>query len=232
MATFALIHGAGDVGWYWHLVEPELRSRGHDTVAPDLPCEDDSASLSDYADTVVAAVGGRRDLVVVGQSYGAFTATLVADRLPVDMLVLLAGMIPSPGESAADWWDNTGYGDAVREQARLDGGKTDSDDPFVCYYNGVPRALAEQALRLTEGRGESSTAYNSPWPLNSWPDVPTRFVLCKDDRFFPPDFFRRLAPERLGVTPDEVIGCHCVALSHPVELADALASSTAGAGAR
>lgn len=45
MATFALIHGAGDVGWYWHLVEEELRRRGHHTVAPDLPCEDDSAGL-------------------------------------------------------------------------------------------------------------------------------------------------------------------------------------------
>ena len=41
MATFAFIHGAGDVGWYWHLVEAELRRRGHDTVAPDLPVEDD-----------------------------------------------------------------------------------------------------------------------------------------------------------------------------------------------
>src|SRR6266508_2989154 len=27
MATFVLIPGAGDVGWYWHLVEAELRSR-------------------------------------------------------------------------------------------------------------------------------------------------------------------------------------------------------------
>jgi hypothetical protein len=34
MATFVLIHGAGDVGWYWHLLEAELRARGHDTVAP------------------------------------------------------------------------------------------------------------------------------------------------------------------------------------------------------
>ena len=31
MATFVLIHGAGDVGWYWHLVEGELRDDGHDT---------------------------------------------------------------------------------------------------------------------------------------------------------------------------------------------------------
>ncbi len=56
MATFALVHGAGDVGWYWHLVEAELRRRGHDVVAPDLPCDDDGASLDDYADAVVEAI--------------------------------------------------------------------------------------------------------------------------------------------------------------------------------
>jgi pimeloyl-ACP methyl ester carboxylesterase len=56
MATFVLIHGAGDVGWYWHLVEAELRERGHDTVAPDLPCDDDSAGLSEYVDAVVQAM--------------------------------------------------------------------------------------------------------------------------------------------------------------------------------
>ena len=33
MSTFALIHGGGDVGWYWHLVETELRGRGRDVVA-------------------------------------------------------------------------------------------------------------------------------------------------------------------------------------------------------
>ncbi len=50
MASFAFIHGAGDVGWYWHLVEAELRDLGHDTVAPDLPIEDDTRGLTDYAD--------------------------------------------------------------------------------------------------------------------------------------------------------------------------------------
>ena len=65
MATFVLIHGAGDVGWYWHLVEAELRERGHDTVAPDLPCDDDSAGLPEYVDAVVQAIGDRIDLVVV-----------------------------------------------------------------------------------------------------------------------------------------------------------------------
>ena len=81
VSTFVLIHGGGDVGWYWHLVEAELRRRGHDVVAPDLPGDDESAGLDDYADAVVEAVGDRKDLVVVGHSFGAFTAPLVADRL-------------------------------------------------------------------------------------------------------------------------------------------------------
>ena len=97
MASFVFIHGAGDVGWYWHLVEAELRARGHDTVAPDLPCEDDSAGLPEYADTVVAAAGDRNELVVVAQSAGGFTAPLVCERLPVKLLVLVAPMIPVPG---------------------------------------------------------------------------------------------------------------------------------------
>jgi len=33
-------------------------------VAPDLPCDDDSAGLAEYPDTVVDAVGDRTDLIV------------------------------------------------------------------------------------------------------------------------------------------------------------------------
>ena len=103
MATFVLIHGGGDVGWYWHLVEQELRQRGHDTLAPDLPCDDDSAGLAEYADTVVKAIGGRSGLIVAAQSLGGFTAPLVAARVPVDTLVLVTAMIPAPEEAPGDW---------------------------------------------------------------------------------------------------------------------------------
>lgn len=223
MATFVLIHGAGDAGWYWHLAEEELQARGHDTIAPDLPCDNDTASLDDYVDTVTKPAAGRPDLVIVGQSYGAFTATLAAARLPARLLVLLAGMIPAPGESPAEWWRNTGYQEAVKEQAKVDGGMTGHDDPLISYYNGVPRRLADEALRRG-GRGESSAVWDTPWPLDRWPDVPTKFIVCKDDRFFPAAFLRRLAWQRLGIVPDEVPGCHCAALSNPRELSDLLVS--------
>ena len=220
VATFVLIHGSGDVGWYWHLVEEELRTRGHDTVAPDLPCDDDAAGLPEYAQTVIDAIGGRTELVVVGQSFGGFTVPLIADRVPVDALVLVSGMIPAPGEKPDDWFANTGYAHAVQEQARRDGGKTGNTDPFVVFYHDVPRALAEDAL--SRGRTQSPTPGQSPWPLDAWPGVPTRFVLCTEDRFFPPVFMRRVVAERLGITPDEIAAGHCVALSRPKELADML----------
>lgn len=181
MATFVLVHGAGDAGWYWHLVEAELRARGHDTIAPDLPCTDESASLDDYAVAVTEAAGNRRDLVLVGQSYGSFTATLAASRLPARLLVLVAGMIPAPGETPGEWWTNTGYRQAVEHQAA-----TGHDDPLVSYYKGVPRELAEEALRHGS-RGESAVVWGTPLafgrlagradavrPVPGRPDLPGR----------------------------------------------------------
>jgi pimeloyl-ACP methyl ester carboxylesterase len=218
MATFVLIHGAADSGWFGHLVGAELRERGHDVVAPDLPCEDDSAGLPEYADTVVAAIGDRTDLVVVAQSLGGFTAPLVCDRVPVDLLVLLAAMIPVPGEPPGDWWANSGYEQARREQDERDG--RSADDEVALFMHDVPPDLAAEALR--RARGQSGTPMSAPWPLPAWPDVPTRFLLCRDDRFFPAEFLRRVARERLGITPDEIDGSHCVALSHPKDLADRL----------
>ena len=109
MSTFALIHGGGGTAWDWHLVSSELRERGHEPIAVDLPSEDDSAGWWDYADTVVRAIGDRSDLVVVGHSLGGFTAPLVCARVRAELLVLVAAMIPSPGELFADWWTNAGY---------------------------------------------------------------------------------------------------------------------------
>jgi len=218
VSTFVLIHGAGDSGWYWHLVAADLQAQGHDVVAPDLPADDDTLSLTDYADFVVAAVGGRTDLIVAGQSFGGFTAPLVADRLPTRALVLVAGMIPRPGEPPDEWWANTGYRAAVQAQAARDGGLTGNEDPYICYYHDVPRELAEQSLGR-ERKHPSGAAMAAPWPLSAWPKVPTKFVLCTQDRFFPPDLLRRLAFERLGLVPDEIEAGHCVALSRPRELA-------------
>jgi hypothetical protein len=184
-------------------------------VAPDLPCDDDSAGLAEYADTVVGAVGDRTGLIVVAQSFGGLTAPLVCDRVPVDMLVLLARMVPAPGERPEDWLANTGYADARREQAEREGPPPEHD--IGLFYHDVPADLAAEALR--RGRHQSDTPGHQPWPLAAWPDVPTRYLLCRDDRRFPAEFMRQVARDRLSFTADEIDGSDCVALSRPAELA-------------
>jgi pimeloyl-ACP methyl ester carboxylesterase len=209
-ATFALIHGGGGSAWDWHLVAAELRERGHDPVAVDLPCEDESAGWWDYVDTVVAAIGDRSRVAVVGHSLGGFTAPLVCARSPVDLLVLVAAMIPSPGELFEDWWASAGYEDSGYDDV---------------YYHDVPPELAAEARRRE--RDESANALREPWPLEAWPDTPTRYLLCRDDRMFAAAWARRHARERLGIDPDEMDGGHYITLSRPRELAERLVAYAA-----
>jgi pimeloyl-ACP methyl ester carboxylesterase len=219
VATYVLIHGAGSDSWYWHLVVPELRALGHDVVAPDLPSQDDRAGLSEYADVVVEAIGGRSDLVVVGQSLGGFTAPLVCDRVPASLLILVAAMVPLPGESPGDWWASTGWAQARREQAEREGRPVDAEfDARTEFFHDVPREVVDEAWARGERR-QSGTPFGQPWPLAKWPDVRTEFLLCRDDRFFPAEFLRRVVRERLGRAPDEMDGGHLPALSRPKELA-------------
>ncbi len=210
MSTYVLIHGAGDAGWYWNLVEAELRARGHDVVAPDLPIEDDAATLADYADAVVDAIGDRTDCIAVAQSAGGYTAPIVCDRVPVELLVLVAAMIPAPGETAAEMFANTGY--VYPEQ----------DDPSTLgvFYHDIELELAQEAL--ARGRSQSETPGSEPWPLAKWPNVPVRAVIGRNDRLFPAEWMRQVINDRLGISPDELDCGHCIALARPKELADLL----------
>jgi len=210
MSTYVLIHGAGSDAWYWHLVAPKLRSLGHEVVAVDLPCDDDTAGFEQYADVVVKAAASYDDIVLVAQSLGGFTAPLVCNRLDVTLLVLVAAMVPKPGEPAGEWWTNTGHV------------FPDPFDPEVVFLHDVPPDVA--AASIDHVREQSGAPFEQPWPLDAWPDVPTRFLLCRDDRFFPADFQRRVVRERLGFEPDEMRGGHLPALAHPDELVQRLES--------
>ena len=217
--TYVLIPGAGSSPWTWHLVMEELARRGQEAVAVDLPCDDDRAELANYVDAAVAAIGDRRDLVVVAHSLGAFTAPLLCERVPVDMLVLVAAMVPAPGESPGDWWANTRWKEARRAEVERLGG---DDSIEAAFLHDVPPALALESGKHV--RDQSGKPFEKPWPLERWPDVPTRFLLCREDRFFPAGFQRRVVRERLGVDPDEMGGGHLPMLARPVELVDRLES--------
>jgi pimeloyl-ACP methyl ester carboxylesterase len=210
VATFVLIPGADGRAWYWHRVEPELRARGHDVVAVDLPVDDETAGLAGCADAVVVASGGRGELVLVAQSLAGFIAPQVCEEVPVALLILLNAMVPIPGETAGAWWDDVGHG-----EARAGYGEFDLVQDF---FHDVPAEVTAEAM-AGGAHSPSAKLFGDPWPLRRWPAVPTRFLQGRDDRFFPLAFQRRVVRERLGVPIDEMAGGHLLALSQPQELA-------------
>ncbi|CAN5387552.1 alpha/beta fold hydrolase [soil metagenome] len=221
MTTFVFIPGAGGNAWLWHLVEAELKRRGFDALSVDLPADDDAAEFETYRDVVLEAMGDRTGIVLVAQSLGGYTAPLVVGHADVRLIVLFAAMIPLPGESAGEWWTSTGQGEAMQEMAAREGRVlTEEFDAVQIFLNGVPTDLAEEAGRRASD--QSGTPFEKPFSLAAWPDIPTRFIAARNDRFFPLEFQRRQARERLGIDIDEIDGGHLANLSHPGQLVELL----------
>jgi pimeloyl-ACP methyl ester carboxylesterase len=217
-----LIPGGGGDPWEWHRLAPELKARGHQAIAVRLPAEDDTAGWSRYADAVVEALDTRDEVVVVAESMGGFTAPIVCARLEVELLVMLNAMIPVPGETFNAWWSNTGSGPERREyHASLGLAPGDADDDAVIYYHDLPAEVRAEAMTRV-WQGQSMTPLDEPWPLQAWPDVPTRVLAGRHDRMFPLEFQRRIARRRLGLDVDEIDGGHMLAMSNPSELAGRL----------
>jgi pimeloyl-ACP methyl ester carboxylesterase len=73
-ASFVLIPGAGGMAWYWHQVSPLFEHVDYEAIAVDLPGDDESAGLNDYAEIVIPAIGERSNVILVAQSLGGFSA--------------------------------------------------------------------------------------------------------------------------------------------------------------
>jgi pimeloyl-ACP methyl ester carboxylesterase len=218
-ATFVLVPGAGGMASYWHRVVPLLEQAGRTAIAVDLPGDDASAGLDDYADIVVRAIGARPRVVLVVQSLGGFTAPLVCARTDVRSLIFVNAMIPKPGESAGAWWQNTGAVEARAAAARRRGYGT-AFDVRTYFLHDVP----EEVLRAgpARQREQAEAIFAEPCGFERWPAVPIHVIAAADDRFFPLEFQERVARERLEKETQVIPGGHLVALSRPRELAAAL----------
>ena len=220
MTTVALIPGAGGLGWYWHLVERDLQNRGYDAFAVDLAAYG-RTGLPAYADAVVDAIDGRSDVALVAQSMGAFTAPLVWQRVPTRMVIFVNAMIPQPGETPGEWWDNVGSEQARMAAATRDGYRTEFD--LTTYFmHDIPQHLAEEMQR--RAGSQLDERFHDPCTFDVWPPVPVHIVAGRDDRFFPVELQRRIARQRLGVDAVIETGGHLAALTHPEEHADLIAT--------
>jgi pimeloyl-ACP methyl ester carboxylesterase len=220
MATFALVHGQCQGGWCWNLLVDELARRGHESVAPDLPCDDTTATWDTFAEVITNALSGVDDPVLVGHSLGAMTIALVARRRPVKLLVYLCPSTPvatpSPGmppsfqeatrdvgksdELGRDWWQ-------PEEAARL-------------IYRHLDPALATWAAERLRPEADHGT-----FPLPAPPKLPSVYFYATDDEIYTPESRRWAARNIFGVEPIEIAGGHFPMLERPSELADLLVAS-------
>jgi pimeloyl-ACP methyl ester carboxylesterase len=223
MATIALVHGVCAGAWCWDLVVPHLEDGGHRVVTMDLPGDDADATFSDYADVVVRALQDEDDdVVLVGHSTGGLTIPLVAARRPVKELVFVCGVIPVPGEFAAQRGIDWRVIDPSEWQIdHGDGSFSISAEGYRCHVapDADPAAADEVIARL---RPQFVRPFFDVCPLDAMPDVARRYILCTDDHIVGPEWSRREAHARLGVEPIEMPGSHSPMGSRPGELADAL----------
>jgi pimeloyl-ACP methyl ester carboxylesterase len=225
--TFVLIPGAGADPRVYDATIAALHELGHEGIAPPLPLDDPEARPSDHAAAVIAALPdpAPAPLVIVGQSLGAFAAGLAADRLGPRHLILLAPMIPKPGESADEWWDATGHAEAIAPMIERSGPPSEWDDEAMAalFYHDVDPATLEAAAKYEGVPGIG--LFEEPFAPGRWPFVPTTVLAPREDRMFPLEFQRRLVGERLdgpGVELVEMGGGHLSMLSRPSELAERL----------
>jgi pimeloyl-ACP methyl ester carboxylesterase len=225
MTSFILVPGAGGMAWYWHRVLPLVQAAGHEAIAVDLPGDDKYAGLAAYAEIVITAIAERSDVILVAQSLAGFTAPLVCARAPVRTLIFVNAMIPKPGETAGAWWGATGAVEA-REQAAASHGYPTEFDVATYFLHDVPQEVLRTGPE--QPREEAGTVFSEACSFECWPQIPVHILGGRDDRFFPIEFQRRVARERLAKEVEEIPGGHLIALSNPKALTERLLAHTNG----
>jgi pimeloyl-ACP methyl ester carboxylesterase len=221
---FALVHGAYHGSWCWEQLRQELQRDGHTTSAVDLPCEDPEAGAERYADEVVHSMPKTAEgVVLVGHSLGGLTIPVVAGRTKTLMTVYLCALVPMPGLSfdAQDADLRTGFKPSEEAISHPDGSASWPERGAIeSFFHDCDPEIARVAARRL--RKQYWLVMQEVTPLRRWPDSPSAYILCTDDRVIPPAYSRRAAREQLGVEPVEMAGGHSPFLSRPRELATLL----------
>jgi pimeloyl-ACP methyl ester carboxylesterase len=212
-AQVVLVHGAWHGPWCWERVLVELRARGIDAVAVDLPF----TGFADDVDAARSAVAGAGDeVVVLGHSYGgAVVCQAVSGLANVRHLVFLAAFV-NPAAASALLDQPLDLLDAIVRE----GDRCSFDPTFArkIFYGDSPSDVVEAVVPLLRPMVLDAAAMLTAPPVP--PDVPSSYVVCTRDGAIPPEAQVQMAQGvgRVLRWPTD----HSPFLTRPAELAELL----------
>jgi pimeloyl-ACP methyl ester carboxylesterase len=224
LTTFCLIHGSAQDSRVWQLLENELTAGGHVVATPKLPTNETGAGAERYALAAAESLSSLREAVLVAHSASGLFLPVIATLLPTTLMVFLAAAIPVPGMSFLDQF--TPDPTVMFNPEWIGQNPVEDDNAALTFlFHDCSPEVATWAL-TTRVDWYPERLYEEPCPLSDWPDIPSHYVLCQEDRTIRPEWSRRAARERLGVDAIELPGGHCPHVSRPVDLAAVLVSLT------
>jgi hypothetical protein len=227
--TLLLIHGGQHGGWCWSKVQERLAELGVDSVAPDLPFEDESAGAREWARAAVDALGDRTGPVVaVAHSLGGMCLPSLAAIRPLERMVFLAAMVPVPGSRYIDYLGSEDARDAITIPMTAVPGPDEPVRAGVSWHLAreyfYPDCSEDDAVWAWDKlRSNPLVVFTEPSPVDAWPDVPSTYVVMAGDRCVNPVWSRRAA-QRIGADVVELPGGHSPFLFAPDLLAETLQS--------
>ena len=239
--AFALLHGGGQGSWVWDDVAGELRARGADVLALDIPgcgtkrgVDAIGYGVDETAAELVADIeaAGLSDAILVGHSQAGTMLPMVYARKPglFRRLVYLSCCAPVPGQSVIEMMGRGVHGANPAEVGwPLDPDHSDRDLlRREMFCNDMDPALAGAFLaQCDQDMWPPGVTYATHWRYDHLPAGASTYILCERDQILPPDwqseFARRLHCDRTL----RIDAGHQAMNTQPERLADMLLAEAA-----
>jgi pimeloyl-ACP methyl ester carboxylesterase len=223
--AIVLVHGAWANGSSWERVVPLLQARGLDVIAVHNPL---SSFEADVAATRRVIEAQKKDVILVGHSYGGAVITEVGTAKNVRGLVYVAAFAPSNGESINAIVGAHGKPEWSSEI------RADASGMLTLSANGMAKYFApdlparESALLAATQAPLFAGAFDGKVTSAAFSQKPSWYVVADNDRIIPTPLQLAFAGKMKAKT-SHVASSHVPMLSQPQAVADAILAAVEAA---